>query len=115
MAATPLGRHFPIPEQVRSGSRARAEWPHRSCHPCDIRPCRSATGKRKLVEHVRGRTSVIAAEVPMRGATVRRMRRKLRRGRALYPSVLPSYLLPPTAGEVVFDPSLRRARDEAGR
>jgi hypothetical protein len=51
----------------------------------------------------------------MRGARVRRIRRKLRRGRALYPSVLPSYLLPPTGGEVVFDPSLRRARDEAGR
>ncbi|HEY6473837.1 MAG TPA: hypothetical protein VIY26_13175 [Acidimicrobiales bacterium] len=46
---------------------------------------------------------------------MRRIRRKLHRGRALYPSVLPSYLLPPAAGEVVFHPSLRRARDEAGR
>jgi hypothetical protein len=40
------------------------------------------------------------------------MKRRLRRRRALYPDVLPSYLLPPVSAEVVFDPSLHRARDE---
>jgi hypothetical protein len=46
---------------------------------------------------------------------MRRTKRKLRRRRSLYPLVLPSYLLPPGFGKVVFDPSLRRARDEGHR
>jgi hypothetical protein len=40
---------------------------------------------------------------------MRRMRRWRDRRRHLYPAVLPSYLLPPEVGPVVFDPSLRRA------
>jgi hypothetical protein len=44
--------------------------------------------------------------------TVKRTKGWLRRRRALYPAVLPFYLLPPTRGNLVFDPSLRRARDE---
>jgi hypothetical protein len=44
--------------------------------------------------------------------TVKRTKRWLRRRRELYPAVLPSYLLPPIEGSLVFDPSLRRARDE---
>jgi hypothetical protein len=47
--------------------------------------------------------------------TVKRTRRWLRRRRELYPTVLPSYLLPPSGGNLVFDPSLRRARDESTR
>jgi hypothetical protein len=47
--------------------------------------------------------------------TVKRTKRWLRRRRDLYPAVLPSYLLPPLGGNLVFDPSLRRARDEGTR
>ena len=43
---------------------------------------------------------------------MKRTKRWLRRRRELYPAVLPSYLLPPIEGSLVFDPSLRRARDE---
>ena len=46
---------------------------------------------------------------------MKRTKRWLRRRRALYPTVVPSYLLPPCGGDVVFDPSLRRARDESRR
>ncbi|HXA74641.1 MAG TPA: hypothetical protein VNV83_10395 [Acidimicrobiales bacterium] len=47
---------------------------------------------------------------------MKRTRRWLRRRRDLYPTVLPSYLLPPTGGgNVVFDRSLRRARDDSTR
>ena len=47
--------------------------------------------------------------------TVKKTKRWLRRRRDLYPPVLPSYLLPPNGGNLVFDPSLRRARDESTR
>jgi hypothetical protein len=47
--------------------------------------------------------------------TVKRTKRWLRRRREIYPAVLPSYLLPPIGGSLVFDPSLRRARDETIR
>lgn len=43
---------------------------------------------------------------------MKRTKRWLRKQRELYPAVLPSYLLPPIGGNLVFDPSLRRARDE---
>ncbi|HEY1444223.1 MAG TPA: hypothetical protein VGF51_04935 [Acidimicrobiales bacterium] len=46
---------------------------------------------------------------------MKRTKRWLRRRRDLYPAVLPSYLLPPLGGNLVFDPSLRRARDEGTR
>jgi hypothetical protein len=39
----------------------------------------------------------------------------MRRRRALYPTLLPSYPFPPVDGNIVFDPSLRRARDEDRR
>jgi hypothetical protein len=45
----------------------------------------------------------------LKEGTVKRTRHPLRRNRSLYPATLPSYLLPPASGEVVFDPSLRRA------
>jgi hypothetical protein len=57
----------------------------------------------------RQRASRCACE---RRRTVKRTKRWLRRRRQLYPAVLPSYLLPPNEGSLVFDPSLRRARDE---
>lgn len=47
--------------------------------------------------------------------TMKRTKRWLRRRRELYPTDLPSYLLPPSGGNLVFDPSLRRARDENPR
>jgi len=45
--------------------------------------------------------------------SVMRTRRLLRKDRSLYPARLPSYLLPPVARVVAFDPSLRRAADSA--
>jgi hypothetical protein len=54
-----------------------------------------------------------AAEWRREEGTVKRTRRWLRRRRDLYPTVLPAYLLPPTGGNVVFDRSLRRARDDS--
>jgi hypothetical protein len=53
-----------------------------------------------------------AKEWRRKEGTVKRTKRWLRRRRDLYPAVLPSYLLPPLGGDVVFDPSLRRARTE---
>ena len=46
---------------------------------------------------------------------MKRTKRWLRRRRELYPAVLPPYLLPPAGGNLVFDPSLQRARDESTR
>ncbi len=37
----------------------------------------------------------------------------LRRKRPIYPTELPSYLLPPVARPAIFDPSLRRAGEVA--
>lgn len=45
---------------------------------------------------------------------MRRSRRRLP-GKPIYPTKTPSYLLPPAAREVVFDPSLRRACEVSGQ
>ena len=72
MAATPLGRHFPIrarfaprfPPCAHPRATPNASFPRlaaQPCHPCDIGPCRAGRRKCKLSATRGGQPSVTAA------------------------------------------------------